>query len=285
MSDRDESSDVETQLDRAVAAARSTTSDPEASDAAARLVDLLLTEALICPVWPPEDGETPTADVAPGSVISPRFVEQNGVETLPLFDTEERLAAFVDEPTEFVAAPGRAFFELAAREGVAVAINPNVASSASVYAPEAAAAIAEAARETDDALALAAGHMAAAYTPSAPPEALLAALSARVAAAQALVSEAWLIELEPTGQPDGRLLALLMRPTDAATDGALEELASELSRLGGVLLSQDAALDAVAADDPDRTLALDVGFLSGDAPLMAAARRVGFGVFGGPPTT
>lgn len=269
---------AQTPLDAAWTAARAAqeaaASEAEVDAAAARFIDVLLSEPLICPIW-----EDDPDGIAPDAPFTPKLIELDGTETFTLFDREERMAEAITEPTAFVALPGRAFVALAAQRGAQIALNRGVAPSATLLAPEALEALTDLIRATEEAAEeteLGGGFEV--LSPGETPPALLNALAARLTVAKALIAEAWLFALEPVedgaaaveGALEERRLVLGLLPhanAPAETEGGMRALVRELSRLGGVVMT-----------NWDGAAPLDVAVLERDDAVLAAARRRGFGL-------
>ncbi|MCI4664990.1 MAG: SseB family protein [Neomegalonema sp.] len=251
-------SDAPTRIDLAWRAARAGEQDLENGEdaAAAAFVDVVLNELLVCPVWDSE-GEPPAADAA-----QPKLVATEAGDALPLFDSEDRLAAYLDTPSAFIALPGQAFFELAAQHELAITFNPEVAPSAMVFSASTVAAIAELVEANESQAEIDASGAIEARAPSEAPPALLRALGARLAAARELTREGWLFEAVFEDEPPALVLGLVATP--GAAPEALRSLSAELSRLGSTLLEPGAALSVALFDE-------------GDAALQRI-RSVGFGM-------
>lgn len=261
----------ETRID---AAWREAQADPENEAATSRFLDAVMTEALLCPVWEQPGSDADGADGSDGAEpeegqeISPKMVEVDGVDTLPLFDSEERLAAFVDEPTAFIALPGRAYFQMLAGQGAQIAINLNVAPSANVFGPETVEALAQIVSQNEEEVALDPSGPLVVSKPEAPSP-LVAALAARLNAFRAQVAEAWLATLseedpETPGAPGGaRQLVLFLRPAASLDEDQSRSLASEMGQLGASFLE----------DQP-----LEVALMTGEEDILKAVRAQGFGL-------
>ncbi len=169
------------------------------------------------------------------------------------FDRDDRLAAFLDAPAPYAALSGRRLAMLLAGRGVGLALNPGVAPSEALLPPEALDWLA--------AVAAAGGQHAAEARPSAvgppegAPEALVAALAARIASFGGLVEAAWLARLA-YAEGEGRL-TLAVAGAAAADEPALAAALGEAARLSG------------AAEG------LDVAFLAPGAAARAAFEREG----------
>lgn len=237
----------ETRLD---AAWKASAQAPDDDAAAARFMDVLLAEPLFCPIWEDEDGEEPED-------LAPKMVEINGADTMLLFDSEERLAAYVDEPTAFVALPGRAFFQLVAGQDVQFAINLDVAPSSTILGVEAVRALAELAVAGEAEI----EHEGAVQIapPVGAPEQMIGVLANRIAAAGALVADAWLVAMAAEDEAVSRF-AVGLSPAEGASEEALAALGGELAQLGGSFLDGGV---------------LDVAVLTADSGLLALMRRHG----------
>ena len=262
----------QTRIDEAWIEAGPTPSD----EAAARFIDVVIAQPLFCPIWDEADPEAPTEASPPpgeeeGESIWPKMVEVDGASTLPLFDTEERLAAFVEEPTSFVALPGLAYFEMMAPQGGQIALNLDVAPSSTLFAAETVAAVAEiAAASGEDEIAFDAGSTLTVTAPQDVGAKTLQALGARLAAAGDLLAEAWLFDLTPMAEAGGadaaarhRVLALVGA---AAENEELRALGEEAARLA-------------AAADPDAP-PLEIAVARPEDQVLSRARTVGVGLLG-----
>lgn len=262
-------SGYETRIDQLWEDARSGPGDAPSDEQAGRFLDAVLAEGLFCPVAPPASDPPPQTE---SESFAPMTIARDGVETFCLFDTVERLADSDLEASEFVAAPGRVFFQLAAEAGAQIALNPGVARTDTLFSAETVAMIAALSDAAEQEALIGADQAVSIYTPPEPSEALLAALSARLAAAEALLREAWLIDVRQEDLSDdadgagaareeslGLTLALVAAHEG---DAALAALARDLSRLGSVLLPETG---------------LDVAILAEGERALEAARRVGLG--------
>lgn len=259
--------EIETRIDAAWSAAAQ---DPESDDAAARFIDVVLAEALICPIWEDaDDVETSAAqdaDQADGDdAVAPKMAEIDGRDTLLLFDTEERLAAFAEEPTSFVALPGYVFFEMIGGSGAQIALNLDVAQSSTVFDPASVDAVAAMLRETDETAALIDPRQLSAAAPRDVSAEMLAALSARLQTARDIATEAWLFEMVgddgPATAENRPVLALI---GVEGRSGAAQSLGKELARLAG-------ARDASG-------MGVDIAVFAADDPALERIRTVGFGL-------
>ena len=251
----------------------------EADAAAAEFIDTLLAEPLICPIdEPPSDEEN--------ALFRPTIVQRDGCDTVLAFDTEERLAEYVDAPTSFVALPGRTLFALAAGRGAQIALNPTVASSDTLFNPQTVDAIASLIEASEEDVAIAADTAGGLEitAPGDASEALMTALSARLAAARAEVVEAWLFRIEQlesggesasaetdaaSVETNASRLVLGLLPSDDGASDSIRNLAGELGRLSGALLQDDA---------------LDIAIFAPSDRMLEAARRCGFGLVSGAPS-
>lgn len=168
------------------------------------------------------------------------------------FDSEARLAEFLDAPAPWAALPGRAVVRLLAGQGVALGLNLGVAPS-SILLP--AAAVDWAAAALGDAPEAAEDAPGTALPPRLPPAAV-AALDARLAA---------------LGPAFGRavLAALRYRTGREADILALTGVAPEREAGIAAALSEAVRLTAEAGAP------FDIAFLPEDDPVLAALARVG----------
>lgn len=246
--------------------------------AAARFIDALLVEPLYCPVWDSEQ--------ASEEAISPKMIERDGRDVLVLFDSDARLAAFAKEPTEYVALPGAAFFKLAAGQDVPIALNPEVASSSALFAPETVDAIAELAEAVEEEMGDGGDAPLTILPPEDAPEPLLRALLARLAAARAVVSEAWLFtavheadDVEKDEATRGRdldapeerrQLVIGLRAQEPRTPSEIQSLVAELGRIGAAAAPGAFAVALFESDDKLLRVARDIGRdLGGEASRAA----------------
>lgn len=232
--------------------------DPAAVDddaRAAQFVEALLAEPLICPVLDDDDA------LDSGATMRPLTLEHDGRPTLLLFDTEDRLAAFIDTPTNFVALAGRSFFRLVKGSGAQVALNLEVAPSSTVFSPQTVDAIALLAEASEEEVEVGAGDALTIAPPLPPSEGLLRAMTARLAA-DGRVEEAWMISIASGDEAAPRFdQALALTPREPGAD--LRELAADLGRLAG------------SFDDAQR---LDIAVAGKGEPFLDAARRLGVGL-------
>lgn len=230
--------------------------------AAADFIDTLLSTMLLCPVWDLEGSDEDS--------LAPKIVERDGIDTLVLFDTPARLEAFAAEPTEHVELPGRAFFRLLAGQDAQIALNPDVAESATVFSPETVEAIAELADAVEEETELTPDGPLTVLSPDDAPDPLLRSLAARLAAAEAVVSEAWLFtavqEIGGTDEdgaaddPDEfRQLVIGLAAQEPRRADDLHDLASELSRIGEAASPSPFAVALFEAEDRLLAVARNVG--------------------------
>lgn len=229
-------------------------------DSAGRFLDALLAEGLICPIDPaaPMGGD---AEDEP----APHMSDQDGERTLYLFDHPDRLAASELDVAEFVAAPGRVFFQFAAEAGAQIAFNPGVAESDSLFNVETVGMVAALAAVAEEEELVGSDETVEVAPPGAPTEALLSALGARLAAARDAgepLAEAWLITIRRRGGAALTLALGVAAGSDAESEG-LGALARDLSRLGAVLAGPGG---------------LDVALLADGERALDAARSVGIGL-------
>lgn len=189
---------------------------------------------------------------AEGENLSPRvFPLQDGPVVL-VFDLEERLAEFAGGIAPYAALPGRVIAQQLAGQGVGLGINLGVAPSAMVLPPEAVdwlATMLQAGPEEVEAL------PETFHAPKGLPERLVAGLDAKLARAGGLAGAALLAGVTYRGGRRGHMLAFV-----DAVEGAQDALARAAA--------EALAFSGVEAGE------MDVAFLAGDDPAMAAMARV-----------
>ncbi|RMF36414.1 MAG: SseB family protein [Alphaproteobacteria bacterium] len=193
-----------------------------------------------------------------GDRAEPLVLETAAGRIALAFDTEERLAGFVDAPSPYLALSGRRLIAMLAGRDLALGLNLQVSDHPALLPPEALGwAAAELTGTPQDALAQA--------TRVGPPEiaaGLLEALSARLDAVPGGFGEAWLARLDYREGDSATVLALtgvaeLARP-------ALAAALAEAHRLTGAGL-------------------FDVLYLDDGATVLPAFRRQGVGIEPAPP--
>jgi hypothetical protein len=190
---------------------------------------------------------------ADGDAITPRTFPVEGEPYVLAFDTEERLAAFAGEIAPYAALSGRALAPVLAVEGLGLALNPEVAPSATFLPPEAvrwlAGTLAERPREVE-------ARPVSVAPPAHVPESLLTAMDAKLATATGLARHAWLVAVSYGDGRDGHLLAVV-----DAVPGA----EAGLARAMGEALT----FSGVEAGE------IDVAFFRASDPVMARIAKVG----------
>jgi len=172
-----------------------------------------------------------------------------------VFDLEARMAAFNEQPSDYVALSGRRIAKMLAGQGVAIGLNLGEATSAMVLPLEAVDWLAAAAIGDDkvvEAKPLKIGK------PVGVPEALVAALDGKLANMGGVVGAAYLVSAQYEGGESGHMLALVNVP-EAAKTGVSEAL-SEALRFSGVEAGQ-----------------LDLAFMALDDPHLKSFKRAGLG--------
>ena len=189
---------------------------------------------------------------AVGENLEPKVFDLEDGPVVLVFDREERLASFTGGIAPYAALPGRVIAGLLKGQGIGMGVNLGVAPSSMLLPPEAMDWLAET---------LDAGPEEVEATPrefTAPnvPEAVIAALDAKLARAGGLAVAALLAGVVYEGGRRGHILALL----DAA-DGAEPALARAMN--------EALVFSSVEAGE------LDVVFLGGGDPVTQAMARVG----------
>lgn len=191
-------------------------------------------------------------DEAEGGNATPRIFPVQEDNFVLLFDREERLADFTGAPAPYAALSGRVVVEQLTGQGVGLAVNLET-PSAILIPPDAvtwlAETIAHAPAEVEE-------RIAAFHAPSGLPEALIAALDAKLATAQGLADCAFLAATETESGTRGHILAFMDARPGAET--ALAKAASEALTFSGIEAG-----------------ALDVGFFRASDAAAGALAKAG----------
>lgn len=188
-----------------------------------------------------------------GDQIEPETFELTDAKFVLLFDREERLAQFTGRIAPYAALSGRAVVAMLAGQGIGLALNPEVAPSATLLPPEALEWLADT---------LAHGPAEATvqpqsfHPPKGLPEALLTALDAKLATAAGLASGAYLTGVTYTGGQQSHMLGILDAVPGA--ESALAGAVNEALTFSGIEAG-----------------ALDVAFFAASDPLAASLARHG----------
>ncbi|WP_238365556.1 SseB family protein [Mesobacterium pallidum] len=186
-----------------------------------------------------------------GETLSPEVFELSDMTCILAFDTEERLSRFTGRPVPYAALSGRVIAGLLQDQGIALALNLEVAPSQTILPPEALGWLTETLTHAPDE---AQARPVAFDRPQGLPEALLGALDARLGAMPGLARSAFLARVTYDDDSRGHLLAF---------SGAAPRAHAPLAKAVGEALTFS-GLDAGA---------LDVTFLGdGDTALEALAR-------------
>ena len=185
----------------------------------------------------------------------PLIMETSDGPLVLVFDLEDRMAAFNEQPSDYVALSGRRIAKLLSGQGVAIGLNLGDAPSAMVLPVEAVDWLAAAAIGDDtevEAKPMEIGK------PVGVPEALVAALDSKLANMGGVVSAAYLVSARYETGESGHMLALVNVPESAKT--GVSEALSEALRFSGVEAGQ-----------------LDLAFLTPDDPHLERFIRAGLG--------
>ncbi|MEM8775357.1 MAG: SseB family protein [Pseudomonadota bacterium] len=185
--------------------------------------------------------------------VVPQAFELDGQAYVLAFDTEGRLAEFAGSQAAYVALSGRAMAEMLQPEGLGLALNLDVASSAIILPAEAMEWLYDATSEAPDEAEVKAQEL---HPPKGLPEDLLTALDTRLASMEGLAVSAYLAAVTYEDGARGHLLGFV-----DAMPGAEEALAravSEVLRFSGL----EAAV-------------LDVGFFRAMDPIVMRLSLIG----------
>lgn len=187
-----------------------------------------------------------------GDTISPETFDLSDGTFILVFDTDERLGAFVGKPAPYAALSGRVIAGMLQGQGIGMALNPDVAPSSNIIDPQAvswlADTVAEAPQEAE-------GMPESFLSPTAP-EALVERLAAKLATASGLASSAYLVGVEYESGAKGHLLGIV--DAVAGSEGAIAKAVNEALTFSGL---EAAALDVtfLAAHDSAAALMARVG--------------------------
>jgi len=185
----------------------------------------------------------------------PLVMETSSGPLVLVFDLEERMAAFSDQPSDYVALSGRRIAKMLAGQGTGIGLNLGDAPSAMLMPVEAVNWLAEAAIGEDEAIEARPLEIS---KPTGVPEALIMALDGKLANMGGAVGAAHLVSVRYEGGEAGHMLALVNVP-EAAKTGVSEAL-SEALRFSGIEAAQ-----------------LDLAFLDADDPHLESFVRAGLG--------
>lgn len=189
-----------------------------------------------------------------GDHVTPRTFEVDGATYALAFDDEERLAGFTGAPAPYAVLPGRTLAGMLAAGGAGLGLNLDVAPSSILLPPDALSWLAETLGQ--GAMAEEAARPETVNAPEAVPQALLAALDAKLARAGGLASHACLAGARYTGGAMGHVLFFIGATPGA--EGALTRAVSEALTFSGIEAG-----------------ALDVGFADEGSALAGRLERVG----------
>lgn len=181
----------------------------------------------------------------------PLLFPVEGAPTALIFDTESRIADFLETGAAHLALSGRAAIAMFAGRGVQLGVNLGDAPSATILP---AAAVDWAAAALRQPIEAETGARAALTAPFGARPELLARIDAKLAAAAGLAKEAWLC-----GAGEGALVLCVALETPEAESAVVSALA-ETARFAG-----------------DGRAAFDIAVLDEGAPALEAARKVGLG--------
>lgn len=190
---------------------------------------------------------------AEGEAITPELFPVDGAPYVLAFDTEDRMAEFAGRIVPYAALSGRALAPLLSGQGLGLALNPEVAPSATFLPHEAmswlAATLAAGPAEVE-------ARPLSVASPKGIPSPLLAALDGKLATASGLARHAWLVSASYRDGREGHLLAFV--DTLPGAEPALARAVAEALTFSGVEAGE-----------------LDVAFLRASDPAMARIARVG----------
>jgi len=192
---------------------------------------------------------------AEGDEAQPMVMDTSDGALVLVFDLEERMAAFNETVSDYVALSGRRIARMLAGQGASIGLNLGDAVSAMVLPADAVDWLAKAALDESEAVEAKPLEIG---KPVGVPEALIGALDGKLANMAGVVAAAHLVSVRYEGGEAGHMLALVNVP-EAAKDGVSEAL-SEALRFSGIEAGQ-----------------LDLAFLAPEDPHLQSFVRVGLG--------
>lgn len=190
---------------------------------------------------------------AQGDQVSPRVIDDQGTTFVTVFDREDRLTRYAGGVAPYAGLSGRSLVEMIKGQGLGVALNPGVASSDTLIAPQS---IDWLAQTLANAPVEAQARPVELRAPGTVPEVLLTALDRKLASAIGLAQAAWLAGVVYDDDSTGHLLAFVGAIPDAQP--AIAAAVAEALTFSG--------LEAGA---------LDVTFVGAEDAITARLARVG----------
>lgn len=194
------------------------------------------------------------ASLTDGGTPQPVLFPVEGTDTALIFDTEARMAAFVEDGAAHLTLSGRAVLAMFAGRGVQLGVNLGDAPSATVLPIEAVEWAASALQQPIEAEE---GQEMALTVPRMVTPDLLARIDARISGMGSQVTEAWLCGLG-AGRRAGMILCVALRVPEA--ERAVVAALAETARFAG-----------------GEKAAFDIAVTAGGDPRLEAARKVGLG--------
>ena len=204
-----------------------------------------------------------------GDRVVPELFDLGDARFVLAFDTEERLAGFAERIVPYVAMTGRSLAAMLSGTGTGIALNPEVAPSSTLLAPETLAWLAE---TLDGTPKVADARISEITSPAGLPEALLLALDRQLASTEGLARSAYLVGVTYEGGMRSHLLGFIGAPDGAqpALAGLVQEALTFSGLEAGALdVAFFAATDAMAARLARHGLRFDLPEL--DVPMQRSA--------------
>lgn len=155
-------------------------------------------------------------------IVSPAVFEHDGVQYVLVFDREDRLSAFSDQVTPYVALSGRSVAGMLTRQDIGLAVNLGVAPSSILLPPDAVDWLSSLLDHVPDEIEARITEVSA---PNGLPESLVQAIDTKLATATGLAAEAYLVAVTFQKGARGHLLAFVDALPGA--EHALKQAASE----------------------------------------------------------
>ena len=193
------------------------------------------------------------SEEASGDTIKPEVFELQDASFVLVFDTEERLAAFVGKPAPFAAMSGRMISQMLAPNGLGLGVNLEVAPSSILIPPNAVTWLVDTLDNAPDQIE---ERLAEFTAPAGLPERLIEALDTKLSTAVGLARWAFLVGTVSETGVRSHLLGFV---------GAIPEAQSALAK---------AVSEALAFSGLEAAV-LDVGFFATSDPTAAQLAQVG----------
>lgn len=188
-----------------------------------------------------------------GDDVTPTLIKADEASYVVVFDREDRLSAYVGAVAPYAGLSGRALVQMLAGQGIGLALNPDVAPSATLVPAEV---VDWLATTLARAPTMGSARPVEIFPPQGVPEALLLSLDRKLAGCGGMAQMSWLVSVSYDDGGKGHLFAFVGASRGAET--ALAAAVSEALTFSGIEAG-----------------ALDVTFLDASDPIIPRLARVG----------